>query len=100
MTYNKMPSDPHAPWENKPKRGGQTYDEARDEPRLNQQHTSVLELMKDGRWRTLERISEVTGIKETSVSARLRDLRKVQHGSHTVEREHLGRGLWLYRVVL
>lgn len=83
-----------------PLRGGETYDEARDEPRLGKQHASVLGLMKDGRWRTLERISEVTGIKEPSVSARLRDLRKPQHGSYTVDRNHLGKGLWEYRVLV
>lgn len=95
-----MPSDPHAPWENQSLRGGQTYDETRDEPRLGKQHASVFDLMKDGRWRTLERISDVTGIKETSVSARLRDLRKPEHGSFTVDRQHLGGGLWQYRVLV
>ena len=42
--------------------------------------------MLDGKWHTLQELSEVTGAPEASVSARLRDLRKAPNGSHTVFR--------------
>lgn len=45
--------------------------------------------MADGKWRTLQEISEITGDPEASVSARLRDLRKFEHGSNTVSRRPL-----------
>lgn len=80
-------------------RGGDTYDETRDEPRLARQHQLVLDLMIDGRWRTLDRIAEATGEPPASVSARLRDLRKDRFGGWTVDREYLSDGIWQYRVL-
>jgi hypothetical protein len=54
---------------------------------MGKQLDAVLYLMQDGQWRTLEEIGEVTGFPITSVSARLRDLRKPRYGSYRVLRE-------------
>jgi hypothetical protein len=70
-----------------------------DQVRLTAQQQRLLAYMGDGRWHTLRAISEATGIPEASASAQCRNLRKVRFGSHTVERRHLGGGLYQYRVV-
>lgn len=79
-------------------RDGETFDAARDGKRLNAQAAHVYRLMKDGKWRTLAEIAAATGHPEASVSARLRDLRKPSLGGLTVERRHVSKGLWEYRV--
>jgi hypothetical protein len=61
--------------------------------------------MADGRWRSLQEITDLTGWPPASVSARLRDLRKPEHGGHTVHhRRRLIGGslsrLWKYKLVL
>lgn len=47
-------------------------------------------LMSDGEWRTLHEIAQITGGTTQSVSARLRDLRKVKFGGYLVERKRVG----------
>ncbi len=76
----------------------ETYTEERDGARITKQREAVLNLMRDGQWRTLAEISAATGAPEASASARLRDLRKERFGSHTVDRTHVSRGLWRYRI--
>lgn len=80
--------------------GGETFDAILDGGRLSAQHERVLHVVRDGQWRTLADISARTGDPEPSVSARLRDLRKPQFGSLTVERRRVpdGDGLHEYRV--
>lgn len=78
---------------------GETYEPERDRDRLRAQLNRVREVMSDEEWRTLGMIAALTGDPEASVSARLRDLRKPQHGSRTVERRYLARGLWEYRLL-
>jgi hypothetical protein len=78
---------------------GDTYDEARDGERLSRQAQVVLDLMRDGKWRTLADIAGRTQEPEASISARLRDLRKERNGSYRVEREYLAGGIWQYRVL-
>jgi len=56
-------------------------------------------VMADGQWHTLREISAASGAPEASVSAQLRHLRRPKFGSHTVERQHLGHGLYQYRVL-
>ncbi len=56
--------------------------------------------MRDGRWRTLQEISNAAFAPPASVSAQLRHLRKKRFGGHTVEKAYLGRGLFSYRVVI
>jgi predicted transcriptional regulator len=71
---------------------------SRDELRLFNQLDRVWFLMKDGRWRTLDEISELTGDPPASISAQLRNLRKKKFGSHVVERQYIDSGLYKYRV--
>jgi hypothetical protein len=77
---------------------GETFDPALDGKRLTSQLERVRELMKDGKWHSLAYISMDIGGSEASVSARLRDLRKVRFGGHTVERMRVKEGLWVYRL--
>lgn len=79
---------------------GETYKHDRDSVRLSRQLYAVLELMKDGKWRTLPEIAAKTNNPEASISARLRDLRKLRFGAHTVEREYVTKGLFRYRLIL
>jgi len=83
-----------------PKRAfdGVTYQPDRDHKRLNGQLMRVYLLMKDGQWRTLDRIAKDVGGSPASISARLRDLRKAKYGSRVVERAYVEKGLFQYRV--
>lgn len=78
---------------------GVTYQPVRDQVRLNAQLTRVLEVVMDGKWHSLRELSTLTGDPESSVSARLRDLRKPRFGAYMVERNYVGNGLWAYRLV-
>lgn len=55
-----------------------------DVPRLANQIGKVFELMRDGRYRTLDQIAVKCDCLQTSAGARLRDLRKPRFGSHDV----------------
>ncbi|MBA3727565.1 MAG: hypothetical protein H0W86_14320 [Armatimonadetes bacterium] len=77
---------------------GETYKPDRDFHRLNGQLARVRDLMRDGRWRTLDQVSDYAGGSVASVSARLRDLRKPKYGAMRVERQYLVDGCWSYRV--
>jgi hypothetical protein len=77
---------------------GADYVPSRDDKRLTGQIERVYSLMADGKWRTLKEIALATGDPEASVSAQLRHLRKERFGGHTVERQHIKRGLYEYRL--
>jgi hypothetical protein len=77
---------------------GSTYDAERDFDRLSGQMRRVAEAMKDGSWKTLAEIAQEADAPEASVSARIRDLRRLEWGAHTVEREHVSNGLHQYRL--
>lgn len=79
---------------------GPEYDPERDNVRLRTQLQRVKACMSDGQWRTLEQIRVATRAPHASVSAQLRHLRKPRFGSHTVERRHVGDGLFEYRLIL
>lgn len=79
---------------------GSDYFPLRDDPRLIKQITRVFMCMKDGLWRTLGEIAEETGDPEASISAQLRHLRKERFGSHAVNKNHLGNGLYTYQLVV
>lgn len=83
-----------------PRFDGATFDAARDGKRLGAQMEAILNLMKDGESWALRGLSAATGYPESSISARLRDLRKPRFGGYTITREYVERGLWLYRMVL
>ena len=71
---------------------GDTYIPEKDRVRLSSQMMRVFKVMESGQWLTLAEISTQADAPESSVSARLRDLRKDTFGGHTVERERLGGG--------
>lgn len=69
-----------------------------DHGRLTGQLARVIDLMADGRWRTLAQITCLVGGSEAGISARLRDARKSRFGAWTVEKRRIGNGLFSYRV--
>jgi hypothetical protein len=76
---------------------GQTLDD-RDTPRLKRQLDGVLRALKTGGWWTLSRLAEEAGGSEAGVSARIRDLRKLRWGAHTIDRRRLPGGLYQYQL--
>lgn len=79
---------------------GDDYQPKRDYVRLAGQCLDIFNLMKDGKWRTLNQISYETGHPHASVSAQLRHLRKDRFGAHTVERQYIDKGIYRYRLDL
>lgn len=77
---------------------GDDYQPERDDKRLTGQIERVFNVMKDGRKRTLGEISEQTGDPEASISAQLRHLRKDRFGGHTVNRDYVYNGLYVYQL--
>ena len=77
---------------------GATYEPEEDQARLSGLLGRVHELMKDGAWRGLQEIAGACKGTESSVSARLRDLRKERFGSHQVERRRQPGGFFEYRL--
>ena len=90
------------------------FDGATIEPcdieRLNGQMRRVVDVVKDGKWRTLAEIRTAAmlasgdrsflGDSEAAISARLRDCRKARFGKFQVDRRRKteGSGLFEYRV--
>lgn len=82
---------------------GETYEHDLDWERLGHQLHRVATCMQDRKWRTLDEIQDITGDKTQSISARLRDLRKVKFGQHSVINRRRGEprlGIWEYRLLL
>jgi hypothetical protein len=82
---------------------GRTYNAERDGQRLSTQLEAVRRILSDGRWWTLDEIRgflHQRGIdaNDSSISARVRDLRKPKFGAHDVQRRFIHRGLWAYRM--
>lgn len=94
---------------------GETYQPALDYGRLSTQLQHVAEVMRDGGWRTLGELQQaarysengkVRRIAETSLSARLRDLRKQKNWperkQYLVDRRRrqggAENGVWEYRL--
>lgn len=78
---------------------GATFAADLDAERLGGQAKRVWTLMRDGEFRTLREIEDATGDPSPSVSARLRDFRRMD--GVTVEHRREGRGgTWRYRVVI
>lgn len=72
---------------------GSTFDSVLDAVRLSRQARLVFDLMRDGRWRTLQEIVRAIGCgSESGVSARLRDFRKKRFGAFVVDRRRRGEG--------
>lgn len=77
---------------------GLTYEPQKDKARLSGQLERVRKFMSDGQYHTLREISEAAQGSEASVSARLRDLRRIRFGGHLVDRKRISGGLYAYRV--
>ena len=81
---------------------GAAYDVQLDQERLTHQLRRIYLLMRDGQWRTLKEIEQVTHDPQPSISAQLRHLRKPRFGSHVIEKRRRGegrKGLWEYRLL-
>ena len=82
---------------------GKTYERGVDLERLTRQLDRVFAVMVSGRWRTLAEIGRIVSAPESSVSARVRDLRKEKFGRHKVNRRSRGdriNGLFEYQLVV
>ncbi len=86
---------------------GRTYDPLQDEVRLTSELWLTARFLACGDWLTIPeiraRIQTFYGkqCSETGISARIRDLRKPEHGGHTVEsrrRAGAGSGTWEFRL--
>ena len=77
---------------------GPAYDPLVDRERLTKQHARVLDLMRDGHWRTLQEIASTTGDPEPSIGAQLRHLRKPRFGSYVVTKRRRPAGTFEYRL--
>lgn len=80
---------------------GATFDAKQDWPRLMSQLDLVRSALRPGDWYTLRDLVRIAGGSEASVSARVRDLRKLKFGAHRIERRRRrpGAGTWEYRMV-
>jgi len=82
---------------------GQTFDAKQDGSRLASQFIATRELMLDHEWRNLAQIvlalrKQGIHVTESSISARIRDLRKAKFGGYSVERRRVIGGLFEYRI--
>lgn len=79
---------------------GQHYDPKKDKERLTGQMRGVLECLLPGEWLTVSEISSKTNYPEPSVSAQLRNLRKVKFGGLDIPgRYREGTRIFEYRLV-
>lgn len=82
---------------------GSNYDPAQDAKRLTGQLEKIKACMRDAKWRTLGEIELITNAPQSSISAQLRNLRKVKNGNHTVNKRIRGErsaGLYEYQLIL
>lgn len=79
---------------------GETYDPEQDGLRLNRQTKAVWHAMRRGDWITLPELREVAPGMDTSLSARIRQIRTwlVENGRGNVESKRGANGLWSYRI--
>ncbi|HTV07772.1 MAG TPA: hypothetical protein VMD97_01850 [Candidatus Aquilonibacter sp.] len=82
---------------------GPEYVEPRDRTRLATQIDCIREHALDGKWRTIQKLTAElrkahprVGFPENSVQAQLRNLRKL---GYRVERRHVAKGLFEYRLL-
>jgi hypothetical protein len=91
-------------WRNPEPFAGTTYVASLDRDRLGEQLLRVIDLMSDGRWRSLREIAAITDDPEASISARLRDIRKLcgPDAMESRRRPSAGArsGTWEYRTAI
>lgn len=72
---------------------------AADCARLEGQTRRIFDLMKDGTYRTLAEIENLTGYPQASISAQLRHLRKLRFGGNQVDKRRRDNGgQWEYQL--
>ena len=79
---------------------GETYIPSLDKARLTGQLQRVYSVLSDGQWYSLRELSILANGPESSIGARLRDLRKDKFGGYTVDRKRLSGGLFEYRLAI
>lgn len=99
-----MGDTPLLDWRQPEPFGGATYVRSLDRERLGEQLLRVIDLMADGQWRSLREIARITDDPEASISARLRDVRKLW-GTDAMESRRrpsagVKAGVWEYRIQL
>lgn len=60
----------------------------------------LLRLMKDGEWRTLQRVHQATDIPLRAISAAFRAFATPEGGNHLVEKRHVGARVYEYRIIV
>ena len=58
----------------------------------------VMAVLRDGEWHSTRQISMLTGLKQTTAQARVRDLRKEKFGSHQIDSRVGKSGIADYRL--
>jgi len=82
---------------------GSDYSINLDGERLVTQYQRLVNLMSDGKYRTLSEIAGTLHIPESSASAQLRNCRKAVFGGHTIEKQRRGErtnGLFEYKLTI
>lgn len=74
------------------------YDPEADKDRRRKQLGRVYSVLRDGLWHGLPELTERAGGLATSVSARIRDLRKPKFGGREIQARCFGRNVWKYRM--
>lgn len=78
-------------------RDGETFDRARDRERLDTSAERIFAVLKDKQWHCLRELADAGQCEPQTASARVRDLRKPEHGHWRVDRRHVERGKFEYR---
>ena len=94
----KVFSESGEPMNNYYRFDGETFVPDLDAARLSKQIERVFSIMSSGEWYTLNELSTLCLAPESSVSARLRDLRKEKFGNYLIERRRITSGSWQYRL--
>lgn len=83
---------------------GDTFDPKLDGKRLSTQLWKVFTALYGGDWLSLIEIANKAGLSMAQlpgITARIRDLRKIRFGSHTVERRRVKEtGVWEYKLTV
>ncbi len=77
---------------------GATYRRGVDGKRLGGQFERIWAIMRDGEYHTIAEVAEKTGDPAQSVGRQIRYIRSKPRGSHVLEREYRGNGLYAFRV--
>jgi hypothetical protein len=78
---------------------GAAYEAELDKVRLTGQLKKIFEIMRDGKWYTLQGIEKLTGFPQASISASIRCFRKKKFGGFIVDRERVtDSGLFKYKL--